>query len=128
MIFFAGLLFFNCLYIYGVHIATEFEYRNESRSELGADEKSKMILWRLRFLSLKYLGPFYSKPLFTCPPCMASVHSSYFFWPVIIYLQGFHSEQLFLYVLYVGVLAGVNYMVGEVIHTIKSIGYYFNNH
>jgi hypothetical protein len=92
------LLIANSLVIFGINKATYCEYchPDEDRefcTEEGIDKDSRMVLYKLRHWSLTVLGPFWSKPLFICPPCMASVWGTAFFiftaypmwmWPVYI--------------------------------------------
>lgn len=103
---FMFLIWANSRLIFGVNEATSFEYNTDDNPELGIVPGSEMILYKIRKWSLEYLGKFWSKPLFTCPTCMASVHSIYVYWPVTILLFGFHVELIYFYVVYVLALAG----------------------
>lgn len=38
------------------------------------DQGVKMILWKVKVWSDKYLGDYLSKPVYSCPTCMASLH------------------------------------------------------
>ena len=79
---------FNAGIIFGINKATQYEECHPEDAGLdfcddnGIDKDSKMVGWRLRYWSLKWFGSFWSKPLFTCPPCMASVHGTWFYWIV----------------------------------------------
>ena len=128
IVYFFALLMCNSLYIYGLYEASHFEYISKDNPKLGVIEKSKMILWKFRWLSEKYLGMFYSKPLFSCPTCMASVHSSYIFWPLALMVYDFTPMMILIYILYVGTLAGLNYITGHVIDLLKSGSDYLNSH
>ena len=74
---------FNTCIIFGINKVTSFEYchpedlNNSYCDEYGIDKDSKMVGWWLRYYSLKVFGEYWSKPLFTCPPCMASVHGTW---------------------------------------------------
>ena len=76
---------FNAMVIFGVNKATFFEYCHPDDDAQfcdghGVDKDSKMVAWMLRYYSLKWLGQFLSKPLFTCPPCMASIWGTLVYW------------------------------------------------
>lgn len=122
------LLFINSIYIFGLHAASDFEYLSEDNPELGVRKNSKMVLWWVRYYSEMLLGDFWAKPIAKCITCMSSVHSIYFFWPFMIAYYGFQPHHVFYWIIYVGTLAGVNYILGEVIHLIKSVSYYFQSH
>jgi len=78
LIIFCIICFANALYIIGFNRATYFEWMNPTisynKNNDEIDEDSKMVLWKLRYWSEKTIGEFWSKPLMTCPTCMASVH------------------------------------------------------
>lgn len=106
-------LILNSIAIFGVNVATEYDVEvvegYESKTEVI---KHPMIAWRLRYYSIKYFGEFYSKPLFTCPPCMASVHSTYFY-AFFLSLIGFSWQWLLFYPLYVLILCGLNFIISS---------------
>lgn len=112
---FFALILVNSLYCIGVYKACSFEYKSDDHPELGVIEGSQMIGWRLRLYAEKYLGRFASKPLFSCPPCMASVHSTYVFWPLVLTMYGFHPIEALIYIVYVGALCTVNWILIELI-------------
>ena len=107
----------NSFVIIGWNKATYFEYESEALSDsfksmkdltcwekgLKKSFKGKMIFWQLRYYSLKYIGDFWSKPLFTCCTCMASFHSLYFYWAIM----PFDLHSLIIYPFYIVGLAGV---------------------
>lgn len=113
------LLILNSLYIYGLWFASEFDYRSDTHYAIDkskakvsdVDMDSAMVLWRLKFYSLKYIGDYWSKPIITCPMCMASVHSFYVYWAVRpMQSQGLLIE-IFTYIGYAFALSGLNYML-----------------
>ena len=81
----------------------KFEYRKYRKAAAQTAIDDKMIFWKLRYWSLKYLGELASKPLFTCPPCMASFHSLYFYWLIM----PFTLQSLIAYPFYILGLAGM---------------------
>ena len=108
---FYALLLANSLYCLGLYKACSFEFAHEDHPEAGIIEGSKNFLWRVKYYSLKYLGPYWSKPICTCPPCMASIHSLYIYWPFVLYMYGFHPIELLGWVLYAGSLIGLNWFL-----------------
>jgi len=96
------LALFNALVIVGINKATYYE-------QIKTKITDKMILWRLRYWAVNRFGEFWSKPLFTCPPCMASVHSTYIFWA----FMPFELTSLLIYIVYIPLLAGVTAIVNN---------------
>lgn len=110
----------NALIIIGWNKATYFEWNEkELRAYSVADRyfystarssiTDKMVLWKLRYYAEKYLGEFWSKPFFTCPTCMASVHSTYFYWAVM----PFTLHSLIIYPFYIVGLAGLTSIINN---------------
>src|SRR5690349_136506 len=93
------VLIFNALEITGFYTATW--YKQEETDAHIPDEGSKMALWWVKFYCLRYIGEFWSKPICTCPPCMASLHSLWYwlFFP-------FTAPYIIMYVFYILVLCG----------------------
>lgn len=81
LLIFAGITVFglNSLYIIGLNTVTYYEEN---------DDDSKMIFWKVREWSVETFGKFWSKPICTCPPCMASLHSTYIYFPVALSIFG----------------------------------------
>lgn len=106
---------FNAMVIFGVNKATFFEYCHPDDDaqfcdEYGVDKDSKMVGWWLRYYSLKWCGQFLSKPLFTCPPCMASVWGTLVYWlstPVTM-------NNLALWPLYILMLSGLVALINSI--------------
>lgn len=109
---------FNSLVIIGWNKATYFYAEKDTldyieamrigkhtcwESQVYKGISDKMIFWKLRFWSIKFLGEFWSKPLFTCPTCMASVHSTYVFWSFMPWTMA----SLCVYPLYILMLSGM---------------------
>lgn len=55
----------------------------------------------------KWIG----KPMGLCIRCMASTGSAVTFWPVTIYLYGWHPIEIFAWVMDAFVLVSVNYWI-----------------
>jgi hypothetical protein len=104
----------NALVIFGFNKATQFDYCHPEDTgehcKNGIDMDSRMILWKVRFYCLKYFGQFWSKPLVTCPPCMASFHSLYIYWMVFPLTYW----NLMYYPLYVLILSGLVSLINSV--------------
>jgi hypothetical protein len=94
------VLIFNALAITGFYVATW--YKQADTEDHEPIEDTKEVLWRIKFYSLKYLGPFYSKPLCTCPPCMASLHSLWYW-----LFFSLNTTNLVLYPFYILSLCGL---------------------
>lgn len=122
VLFFLLLAFANSLIIIGWNKATYFDADEETlkfietnmvfsnwKEYIEKKTHERMIFWKLRFWCLRYVGNFWSKPLLTCPTCMASVHSIYFFWLIM----PFTLHSLIVYPLYVLGLAGVTSIVNN---------------
>lgn len=65
----------NAVYIYGLHHLFDHELTNAGRY----DAKQSMLFGRIAFVLDKILGLPYTKPLYACMPCMASIHGLYFY-------------------------------------------------
>lgn len=94
------VLFFNGLEIVGFYTATW--YKQADTEDHEPVEESKMALWKLKFFSLKFFGEFWSKPVCTCPPCMASLHSLWY-WLFV----PFTVDYLIIYPFYILALCGL---------------------
>lgn len=117
------LLFLNSLLIQGLFRSSTFEWksnfmykpnRNNMKIE-NIDSQYNMILWRFRYSVMKYFGSYWSKPIITCPTCMASIHSSYFYFGFIYFTNQFTLINGLLYIPYVFMLAGMNTLITAMI-------------
>lgn len=79
----------------------------------NVDTQYNMILWFIRYYSLKYIGDYWSKPIITCPTCMASIHSTYFYFSYVAINNSDESIStiLIFYPAYVIALAGLNTLI-----------------
>lgn len=50
-------------------------------------------------------------PLFQCVRCMASFHSLWTYWPCVVWLFGFQWWELYLWLIDMFVLVGLNYLI-----------------
>jgi hypothetical protein len=99
------LLLFNALFIIGIFVSSQ----------------EGMILYFLRKPFLKptesdldeqeYHWPYLYKPLIGCPTCMASIHSTYFYW----FFQDCNLDNLYIYPFYIIALAGLNALLHKYI-------------
>ena len=118
------LLIVNSLMIQGLYRSSTFEWKTIVMNNLSSkqmklsliDKQFNMLLWWVRYYSLKYIGKKWSKPIITCPTCMASLHSTYFYW-IVGYPYFAHSliMAVVLYPMYVLALAGLNTFITSVI-------------
>jgi hypothetical protein len=97
------LVVFNSLYIFGIKTITYYDVEVTDTQEKIID---KMVFWKLRYWSIKYIGVYWSKPLLLCTPCMASVHGLYFYFI-------FSDKNLIVLPFYLVILAGFNYIVSK---------------
>lgn len=100
LIFILPVFIFNGLAILGFYTAVW--YKQEDTEDHEPIEESKMALWKIKFLSLKYVGEFWSKPICTCPPCMSSLHSLWY-WVFVPWT----IEYLIIYPFYILALCGL---------------------
>lgn len=123
MIDFILLLIINSLFIQGLYRSSMFEWksnfmykpnRNNMKIE-NVDSQYNMILWRFRYYAIKFLGNYWSKPVITCPTCMASIHSSYFYFGFIYLTNQFTLIHALIYIPYVFTLAGLNTLITSLI-------------
>lgn len=105
------ILILNAFAIWGFHISTEVEFLDEDRPELGINPHTKMIFWKLKVWCVKRIGWFWSKPICLCPPCMSSLHSTYFYF-FFLFIVKFQIQWILFYPMYILILAGLNYFIG----------------
>jgi hypothetical protein len=111
------LLILNSFYIIGLFHSAMFEWKSNfmykpNRKNMrieNIDSQYNMILWRVRYYSLKYIGDKWSKPVITCPTCMSSLHSTYFYFGYAYWQNQINLIETFvIYPFYVLMLAGIN--------------------
>lgn len=56
----------------------------------------------------KYRHRWWSKPLWSCIKCMASVYGALTYWPMVIWLFGFHPMEIAVYIVDVFILVYLN--------------------
>ena len=120
---FFALLLFNSLYCIGFYKACSVEFVYDDEPKRGVIPETKMILWWVKYLSVRYLGKFWSKPICTCPPCMASVHSLYVYIPLAINIfKGRINPELITltWPIFAFALVTVNWVMINIIETIES--------
>jgi hypothetical protein len=103
LIDFSIMLVIGCLFCIGIQAITEYE------EDKNGNISDKMILWKLRFYSIKYLGVWLSKPLFLCLPCMASIVGTIIFFTFSLVF--FQNVCIFAWPLYCITLSGLNYVI-----------------
>lgn len=85
------------LFIYGLNFATDYEEGDDFKQN-GFHN----LLWKLKYYSFHYLGEYWTRPLFSCTICMASV------WTTILYLLLADNYNIEQWLLSVMVVAGLN--------------------
>lgn len=117
---FFALLLINSLYCIGFYKACSVEFKVYDEPRHGTIKDTRMILWWVKYYSSLWFGKFWSKPICTCPPCMASLHSTYVFWPLVIFLYGWNPAEFIIYPIYIGALCCVNWILISIIYAIES--------
>lgn len=59
----------------------------------------------------KYKYKYWSKPLFSCVKCMASVYGALTYWPIMILLFGFNWFEVLVFVWDIPILVSLNYWI-----------------
>lgn len=105
------LLLFNSLWIFGLYKLFEVEFVDIDYPENGIYDKSKGLLSSVSVWAVKNFGFFYSKPICLCPPCMASLHSTYIFWTAVFLFGKIEPITLLYYLFYAVCLCGLNNLI-----------------
>lgn len=75
--------------------------------------ETKMILWWVKKWADEKVGYFWSKPIYSCPTCMASLHGIIPFLFLEYHLVGFSLVSILHWMFYTGVLSGVATRLNE---------------
>lgn len=94
------LLILNSFFIVGFHLTTR-----EGEINQWVDN----LLWKA--------PEWIKKPLYDCPTCCASVHSTYIYW----YNYECNKENILVYIVYVFALAALNTLIMVVINACKKL-------
>lgn len=115
LLYLIALVFICSRIAIGFYSACEFEdaddfdkLSKEEKKQFKVHEDSKMILWWVRYYLGRYVNYFWAKPLYSCPICMASVHSVI---PVLLFILCFGVNLKWFIVLWplvALITAGVN--------------------
>ena len=120
LILFLLLAFANACIINGLKKAFEFEtipFGVEDNVHAGGfDPNDSMVLGGIHFTVNQWFGAKICRPLFSCVACMASVHSTYVFWPVALSLFPISYAMIGVYLLYVCTVSAMSMIVQN--HTI----------
>lgn len=105
-----GFLLFavlQSLFINGIHESLKGQKLVDGIS--GKVQYQGMILYMIAPKILeKYKYRFWSKSLYTCVQCMGSTYGALTFWPLVIYLFGFHFIEIFVFIMDVFILVYLN--------------------
>lgn len=117
---FTGLIMICSAICVGFYAACQFD-GDDAYDSLDSDRKSSwpkptadqvMILWWVRYYGGRYISRYWSKPVYSCLPCMGSIHSIY---PTWLYLKytAFYMPYDFFYIWPLIALAtvGVNFII-----------------
>jgi hypothetical protein len=113
LIVFALIIVANAFAIIGFHMACQYESEQTVIDGYlcnGVKPESRMVFWRVGYYSDRWLGDFWSKPVYSCPTCMASLHGLLPFL-ITYYLLGCYDGNVFImilqYIFYTLSLSGV---------------------
>lgn len=53
----------------------------------------------------------WSKPIFSCVRCMSSAYSIITYWPIVIYLFGFHYMEILIWLFDICILSSLNWII-----------------
>jgi hypothetical protein len=93
------------LFIFGLNFATDYD-DGENFKQNGHYN----VLWKLKFYSLRYIGEFWTRPLLSCPVCMASFWTTinYIVWQLYVANQLISWHNLVQLLMSIMVVAGLN--------------------
>jgi len=98
------LLPLNALFIFGISAITTYE------EDADGTISDRMALWFVRRWCIKNLGVFWSKPFVLCPPCMASVWGTIFYFTFLLVFQiNINIFAVIIWPFYCVTLSGLNY-------------------
>jgi len=92
----------------GIYIATQwdgsegFDLAHQHRARYSAKPDNPMILWWVRYYLARVIPFYWTKPIYSCLPCMGSVHSLY-----VVVLFG----SLWMWPVVAVATVGVNYLI-----------------
>jgi hypothetical protein len=104
----AAHLLFNALVIRGLWRAMSYSEDEETGVPL---KESRMILTGVRVWMQRTLGYFWSKPLVSCPACMASFHGTWYYW--LVYNPGFSLAAVAVWLLWIPAVSTVTEYIHE---------------
>lgn len=117
LVIFAIICMGNALWIIAFNRACQYETTSEigHRDDRfnGINEETKMIFWRVKYYSEKWLGAFWSKPVYSCPTCMASLHGALPFWITALSITTIAPITVAYWIFYTLVLSGVATILNE---------------
>lgn len=109
----------NILFIWGFYLSCRVDFHDDEKPEHGYIKESRMAFWKLKRWSLKNLGMFWSKPVCTCPICMASLHSIIIY-GLFCYSINWDWRYCLGWLLYVPSLGALNYFISLITNKLES--------
>jgi hypothetical protein len=95
----------TAFWIIGIYNASKYECEYSHAKERFVIY-NKSVLWFIGYYGDKFIkNEFWRKPFYACPPCMASVHGTFWYW-VLAHSNYQQIETWVLWVLFVGALSG----------------------
>ena len=116
LIFLLLLAFANACVINGLKKAFEFEtVPNIGEADYvyagQLDKEASMVFGNIHYFFHQWFGAKWCKPLFSCVACMASVHSTYIYWPVMLVAMPYEPSMVWMYIAYIPVTSAMAMVV-----------------
>lgn len=97
------------------HVLVDHKVVMKKKGEVK--EGTQMFLWRVKYYSDKWLGKFWSKPIYSCPTCMASAHGILPFifagFLTMPHEKVFTTPIFFAWIFYTLVVSGIATLMNE---------------
>ena len=106
-----SLILINSLICVGFYVACSFDgdedYDLDKNKKAWTTIHGKMLLWWVRYYGGRVIPEFWTKPLYSCLPCMGSLHSIA---PTVLYCYGTNTNFV-IWPLVALATVGLNYLI-----------------
>jgi hypothetical protein len=106
----------NSLLIFGIYELMHVEYQDENNPSQGVLREQCGLFYKIHLAIVNRIGVFATKPICICIPCMASIHSIYFYWTTMYLTNNINQQSAIIYVAYSLSLIGFNHIVAKLIN------------
>lgn len=110
------LFIFNSFLTFGIYELMHVEYQDENNPTQGVVREQCGLFYKLHLAIVNRIGFFAAKPFCVCIPCMASIHSTYFYWGAMYLTNNINQHSLITYFAYAICLVGFNHIVVKIIN------------